>query len=89
MISSMSSAACTALRNIRLSVGGTDVFGCAIWIHQFCSGMMVMFLSVFRSGSDLVGRSSTPCSSPVFRPATRACGSVTMRNVTVSKQACL
>ena len=27
MISSMSSAACTALRNIRLSVGGTEVFG--------------------------------------------------------------
>ena len=44
----------------------------AIWIHQFFSGRIVMFLSFFRSASDLVGRSSTPCSSPVFRPATRA-----------------
>ncbi len=38
---------------------------------------------------DFAGTSSTPCSSPVCKPATRAPGSVTMRKVTVSKHACL
>ena len=61
----------------------------AICTQKFCSGlstMLVLFLSV---ACDLAGTSSAPWNSPVSSPATRAPGSVTMRKVTVSKQATL
>ncbi len=89
MISSMSSAACTALRKGRLSVGGADVLGSMMWIHQFSSGDSVTFLLVRSCFCEVVGTSSTAENSPVSRPATRAPDSVTMRNVTVSTQATL
>ncbi len=87
MMSSMPSAACTARRKARLLVGGREVLGSAIWIHQFCSGRMVMALLRRSVSSERVGTSSTACSAPVSRPATRAEASVTMRKVTVSTQA--
>ena len=66
------------------------MFGLAIWIHQFCSGRIVMFVSFFRSGSDLVGHvlDALQLAGPQAGDA-RAWPSVTIRNVTVSKQACL
>ena len=88
MISSMFSAACTAWRKNSLSVGGFCTLGTVIWIHQFGSGSRVMSLLPFSSAREFAGTSSTACNSPVRSPATRAPGSVTMRMVTVSRQAC-
>ena len=89
MISSMSSAAWIACRTLRLSVGGAEKFGIAIWTQKFCSGLRTMFGLVLSRSCDLVGTSSTAWNSPVSRPATRAPGSTTKRTITVSTQATL